>query len=184
MEGKEGGRGEGGEGGMEGEGEGLIEREGVLGLIAVSSMLFIMSFSWCIPVVMSLLSACLCMPSFPVLIVMWSSCIVIAHHFSMWLLWCLVSASREGQAWDRGCSPWCCVIIDSNMAPGFRYQTLVVFMVLAAASVLVGICSPSFWGVHHHLGSHGLWLALGVSLCCVRTLPCPTYSRWTPPESR
>ena len=44
--------GEGG-GWMEGEG-GLIEREGVLGPIGVSSLSFIVSFSSCIPVVMSL----------------------------------------------------------------------------------------------------------------------------------
>ena len=47
---------------MEGEGEGLIEREGVLDLIAVSLLSFIALFSLCIPIVVSLLSACLCMP--------------------------------------------------------------------------------------------------------------------------
>ena len=46
---------------MEGKG-GLIEREGVLGPISMSSLSFIASFSSCITIVMSSLSACLCMP--------------------------------------------------------------------------------------------------------------------------
>ena len=83
---------------MEGE-RGLIEREGVLGPIGMSSLSFIASFSLHIPVVMSPYSACLhcphCRALVPVLVVVWSSCIVIVH-FSMWLSWCLVSVSWEG----------------------------------------------------------------------------------------
>ena len=60
----EGGNGWKGRGGTDGgEGEGLIGREGVvLGLVAMSSLLFVMLFLSCIPVVMSLLSACLHVP--------------------------------------------------------------------------------------------------------------------------
>ena len=46
---------------MEGEG-GLIEREGVLGPISVSLLSFVVLFSSCVPVVVTSLSACLCMP--------------------------------------------------------------------------------------------------------------------------
>ena len=46
---------------MEVEG-GLIEREGVLGPIGVSSLLFVASFSSCTPVVMPPLLACLRVP--------------------------------------------------------------------------------------------------------------------------
>ena len=49
----------------------------------------------------------------------------------------------------------------SDVAPGFRYWALVVFMVLAAVSECVGIRSCSFWGVCRCLGGHhcclGIW---------------------------
>ena len=49
-----------------------------------------------------------------------------------------------------------CHVAGSDVAPGFRYWALVVFVVVAAVSVCVGICLCSFWGVcccsggHHH----------------------------------
>ena len=81
---------------MEGEGEGLIEREGVLGLITMFSLLFVAYPHCCVLIVSLSLDAPIVMPLFPVLVDVWLSCIVVTCHFSMWLLWCLVSVSWEG----------------------------------------------------------------------------------------
>ena len=43
-------------------------------------------------------------------------------------------------------------------------------MVVAAASVCVGILLCSFWGVRHRLGGQGFLLTLGVSPHCVAVL--------------
>ena len=56
--------------------------------------------------------------------------------------------------------PFGCHIAGSNVAPGFRYWALVVFLVVAAVSVRVGICSCSFWGICHCLG--GCHRCLGI----------------------
>ena len=74
-------------------------------------------------------------------------------HWSSFIVWCLMSVSWVGVGWgvltvvSYRCSA-------SDVAPGFRYWALVVFMVLAAVSECVGICSCSFWGICRCLGSH------------------------------
>ena len=83
------------------------------------------------------------------------------------IVWCLMSASWVGMGWgvltmvSYCCSSFGCHITDSDVAPGFHYWALVVFMVVAAVSVHVGICSCSFWGICCYLGSHhhclGIW---------------------------
>ena len=77
---------------MEGEGKGLMEGEGKgliegmwWGLVAVSWPSLVMSFSLCIPVVGLFLCAPIVAPSFPVRIIVSSSCVVVAHRFCMWL---------------------------------------------------------------------------------------------------
>ena len=51
------------------------------------------------------------------------------------------------------CLSFGCHIAGSDVAPGFHYWALVVFVVVAAISVCVGIRSCSFWGVCRCLGS-------------------------------
>ena len=64
---------------MEGQGEGLIEREGVLGLVAVSLLSFVALFSSHIPVVVSSLLACLCMPHCCALVSCPCCCVVVLY---------------------------------------------------------------------------------------------------------
>ena len=151
----EGWRGEEGDGGMEGEGKVLMEGEGK-GLIEVM---------WCwasspclgqhlssIPVTYPhcrLVFVCphchaLVPCSFPVWVMVLSSCIVVMHHFCMWLLhtinsnerrpmllfivWCLMSASWVGMKLGWGVltvvlychSSFGCHVTSSNLAPGFH----------------------------------------------------------------
>ena len=86
---------------------------------------------------------------------------------SSFVVWCLMSASWVGMGWgvltmvSYQHSLFGCHITGSNVAPGFCYWALVVFVVVAAVSVRVGIRSCLFWGICHCLGSHyrclGIW---------------------------
>ena len=86
---------------------------------------------------------------------------------SSFVVWCLMSVSWVGMGWgvltvvSYQHSSFGCHIAGSNVAPGFHYWALVVFVMVAAISVHVGICLCLFWGICHCLGSRyhclGIW---------------------------
>ena len=79
---------------------------------------------------------------------------------SLFIVWCLLSASCVGTKLGWGvltmvsycCLSFGCHVTGSNVAPGFRLWALVVFVVVAAVSVHVGIHLCLFWGICHCLG--------------------------------
>ena len=128
-----------------GEGEGLIGREGVVGLIAMSSLSFMASFSLHMPIVVASLLACLRVPAF-VPALSCPCCHALIPHPRCHVVVVVPGVSKLG---------------------GTSFVMVVVFVVVAAASVRVGIRSCSFRGDCRRLGGRLCLWAVGVVIWAV-----------------